>query len=178
MIKKGIKAPISSPVAQETECPVARAQSIVGDRWTVLVLRELTMGNHRFEEMQAQTGATPQMLAARLKKLEADRLVERRPYSARPLRHEYFLTEAGQAFYPVLLALRSWGETWLKSEKEERAIHYTHIPCGQDPGLGPACQNCGGEMRQDQLIPKLSRTFAKERETKRASFKAARAQNS
>lgn len=178
MIKKVTNPSSSSSVAPRTECPVARAQNIVGDRWTVLVLRELTMGNHRFEEIQAQTAATPQMIAARLKKLEADRLVERRPYSTRPLRHEYFLTEAGLAFYPVLLALRSWGETWLKSEKEERAIHYTHMPCGQDPGLGPVCQNCGGVMRQDQLLPRLSESFAKERKTRRESFRAARAQNS
>jgi DNA-binding HxlR family transcriptional regulator len=177
MIKKGTRATISSPVSKETECPVARGLSIVGDRWTVLVLRELTMGNRRFEEIQAQTGATPQMLAARLKKLETDRLVERRPYSTRPLRHDYYLTEAGLAFYPVLLALRSWGETWLKSEKEARAIHYTHIPCGQDPGLGPVCQSCGGEMRQDQLVPRFSKAFARERDARRTAFKAARPRN-
>jgi DNA-binding HxlR family transcriptional regulator len=174
MIKKVTQDPMSSSIAQPTECPVARALNIVGDRWTVLVLRELTMGNRRFEEIQAQTAATPQMLAARLKSLEADCLVERRPYSTRPLRHEYFLTEAGHAFYPVLLALRSWGETWLKSKEEEVAIHLTHIPCGQDPGLGPTCKHCGGEMRRDQLVPRLSDAFAKERESKRVAFKAAR----
>jgi DNA-binding HxlR family transcriptional regulator len=177
MKKKVTRPVISSPVSKDTVCPVARALSIVGDRWTVLVLRELTMGNRRFEEIQAQTGATPQMLAARLKSLESDRLVERRPYSTRPLRHDYYLTAAGLAFYPVLLALRSWGETWLKSEMEGRAIQYTHIPCGQDPGLGPVCQSCGGEMRQDQLVPRFSEAFAKERDARKAAFKAARAQN-
>jgi DNA-binding HxlR family transcriptional regulator len=175
MTQKGTKIPKPLSIAPHTECPVARAQNIVGDRWTVLVLRELTMGNHRFEEIQAQTAATPQMLAARLKKLEADRLVERRPYSARPLRHEYRLTEAGLAFYPVLLALRSWGETWLKSKDEEVAIHFTHLACGQDPGLGPTCKICGGEMRRDQLASRLSGAFAREREAKRVAFKADRA---
>lgn len=135
------------------------------------------MGNRRFEEIQAQTEATPQMLAARLRRLESDRLVERRPYSTRPLRHEYYLTEAGLAFYPVLLALRSWGETWLKSEKDERAIHYTHIPCGKDPGLGPVCESCGGEMRQDQLVARFSEAFARERDARKAAFKTARTQN-
>src|SRR5690348_5133810 len=81
-------------------CPVARAEMVVGDRWTVLVLRELFMRSHRFEEIQAQTGATPQMVAARLKKLEADGLVERRVYSKRPPRYEYHLTEKGEAFHP------------------------------------------------------------------------------
>lgn len=175
MTKKSTIAPIPLPISPNTECPVARAQNIVGDRWTVLVLRELTMGNHRFEEIQAQTAATPQMLAARLKKLETDHLVERRPYNTRPLRYEYLLTEAGRAFYPVLLALRAWGETWLKSPEEELAIHFTHIDCGKDPGLGPTCRNCGREMHQGQLVPRLSSAFAKEREMKRAAFKAARA---
>ena len=82
----------SSP---ETLCPISRAESVVGDRWTVLVLRELFMRSHRFDEIQAQTGGTPQMVAARLKSLEADGLVERRAYSERPLRHEYHLTEKG-----------------------------------------------------------------------------------
>ena len=175
MKKKVTRGSAVLPVIQRTQCPVARAQEIVGDRWTVLVLRELFMGNQRFEEMQAQTQATPQMLAARLKKLEADRLIERRPYSSRPLRHEYFLTEIGLAFYPVLMALRAWGETWFKSEEEEVAIHYTHVPCGEDPGLGPACQSCGAVMRRNELVPRLSDAFAEERKNKRAIFKAVRA---
>src|SRR3954466_14907950 len=86
-----------------TLCPVARAEQVVGDRWTVLVLRELFSGNHRFEEIQAQADATPQMVAARLKTLEADGLVERRVYSKKPLRHDYHLTKQGEAFYPVIL---------------------------------------------------------------------------
>src|ERR1700754_5133150 len=109
----------------QTLCPVARSESIVGDRWTVLILRELFMRMHRFEEIQAQTGATPQMITARLKKLEAGGLVKRCVYNKRPLRHEYHLTEKGEAFYPVILALRAWGETWCKSPKESRAVHYT-----------------------------------------------------
>ncbi|MCK1735178.1 helix-turn-helix transcriptional regulator [Bradyrhizobium sp. 138] len=175
MKKKATRGRAVLPVVRRTQCPVARAQEIVGDRWTVLVLRELFMGNQRFEEVQAQTQATPQMLAARLKKLEADGLIERRPYSERPLRHEYFLTEMGLAFYPVLLALRAWGETWFKSKEEEVAIHYTHIPCGEDPGLGPACQSCGAVMRRNELVPRLSDAFAEERKNKRAIFKAVRA---
>ncbi len=153
-------------------CPVARAQMIVGDRWTVLVLRELFMGNSRFEQIQAQAGTTPQMLAARLKKLETDGLVERRPYSTRPLRHEYFLTDMGLAFHPVLLALRAWGETWFKSEEEDVAVRYIHIPCGENPGLGPECQNCGAVMRREELRATLSDAFAAERDARWTSFKS------
>lgn len=155
-----------------TLCPVARAQAIVGDRWTVIILRELFMGNRRFETIQAQAGTTPQMLAARLKKLEADGLVERRPYSERPLRYEYVLTEMGLAFHPALLALRAWGETWFKSETEDPAINYIHIPCGADPGLGPACAKCGMILQRKDLQASLSDAFATEREARWSSFKA------
>jgi len=164
-------APSSSPT---TLCPIARAQGVVGDRWTVLVLRELFLGNRRFEEIQAQTQATPQMVASRLKKLESDGMVERRPYSERPLRHEYHLTEMGIAFHPVFLALRAWGETWFKSRDEEVAIQYTHIPCGQDPGLGPACQSCGKVMRREELSARLSGSFDAERQARLDAFKAGR----
>jgi DNA-binding HxlR family transcriptional regulator len=80
---------------------------VVGDRWTMLILRELFMDVTRFEEIQIQTGATPQMAATRLKALEADGMVERHPYSEKPLRYEYRLTDMGRAFYPIIYALRA-----------------------------------------------------------------------
>lgn len=158
----------------ETQCPVARAQSIVGDRWTVLVLRELFLGNRRFEEIQVQTEATPQMLATRLKKMEVEGLVERRLYSERPPRHEYCLTKMGLSLHPILLAMSAWGEVWCKSEAEERAINYIHNPCGQDPGLGPTCQVCGGVLRREDLSARLSAPFKAEREAKRNAFRERR----
>ena len=167
----------SSPAVsreEDTLCPIARAQNVVGDRWTVLVLRELFLGNRRFEEIQAQSQATPQMLASRLKKLEAEGLIERRPYSERPPRYEYHLTEVGVAFHPVFLAFRAWGETWLKSEKEEVAIQYTHLPCGKDPGLGPTCQVCGEVMRREELSARLSDSFDAERRARLDAFKNSR----
>lgn len=94
------------------------------------------MGMNRFDDIQAQTGATPQMLAARLKKLEEAGLIERRPYSTRPLRYEYVLTEMGLDFHPVMLTLRAWGEKWCKPPEKRVAVRYTHIPCGKDPVSG------------------------------------------
>jgi DNA-binding HxlR family transcriptional regulator len=155
-----------------TLCPIARAQAIVGDRWTVLILRELFMGSRRFEQLQCQAGVTPQMLATRLKKLETLGLLERRAYSTRPLRHEYVLTPMGLAFHPVLLALRAWGETWFKAADEAVAVRYLHRPCGQDPGLGPACQGCGRVMRREDLAGTFDEAYATERDKRWARFKA------
>jgi DNA-binding HxlR family transcriptional regulator len=155
----------------QTLCPVARAEDAVGDRWTVLVLRELFMGGRRFDEIQAQTDATPQMVAARLKRLEAESLVERRPYSQRPLRHEYHLTEKGRAFYPVLMALRAWGERWCKSPDEGLAVRYTHSPCGRPAGLGPLCESCGQPLSRETLKAEASPAYAREREERARRFK-------
>jgi len=160
--------------ADQTLCPVARAEDLVGDRWTVLVLRELFMRMHRFEEIQAQTGATPQMITARLKKLEAGGLVQRRIYNKRPVRHEYHLTEKGEAFYPVILALRAWGEAWCKSPREGLAMSHTHRICGNPAGLGPVCESCGKPLRRDDLIAEQAPKYRKEREARRDAFKAGR----
>jgi DNA-binding HxlR family transcriptional regulator len=172
MTKIQMKKLAPEPAAEGgTLCPVARAQQIIGDRWTVLVLRELFFGNRRFESIQAQSQATPQMLTLRLKKLEAGGLIERRLYSSRPLRHEYHLTAMGEALHPVLLALRAWGETWAKPADQGLAIRYVHLPCGQDPGLGPTCQHCGQPMRRSELSASLSEAYEAERRTRLAAFK-------
>ncbi|WP_087656581.1 winged helix-turn-helix transcriptional regulator [Caballeronia terrestris] len=154
-----------------TVCPVARSLDIVGDRWSVLVLRELFMGATRFEEIQIQTEATPQMLATRLKSLEADAMIERHPYSEKPLRYEYRLTEKGRSFYPVVHALRAWGETWCKEKREKVAVRFVHRECGHDVGLGNVCAHCGVPVERKDLDATMSSRFAKEREQRRAVFK-------
>ncbi|KJK21109.1 transcriptional regulator [Burkholderiaceae bacterium 16] len=156
---------------ENTVCPVARSLDIVGDRWTVLVLRELYMGETRFEGIQIQTNATPQMLATRLKALETDGMVERQPYNERPLRYEYRLTKKGWAFYPVVYALRAWGETWCKDNNEEVAMHFVHRKCGHDVGLANVCPQCGIEVQREDLDASLGSQFATERAERRAVFK-------
>ena len=158
-------------LALQTLCPVARAESVFGDIWSVLVLRELFAGNHRFDEIQAMTGATPQMVAGRLKQLEKDGLVEKRRYSQRPPRHEYHLTDKGTDFFPVLLALRAWGETWCRLPGEERSVEYLHVPCGHMAGLGPLCDHCGQLLRHGDLIARPSAARAAEIAARRAGIR-------
>jgi DNA-binding HxlR family transcriptional regulator len=172
--EENVMSKMKDNTTDQTLCPVARAESIVGDRWTVLILRELFMRMHRFEEIQAQTGATPQMIAARLKRLEADGLVKRHVYNKHPLRHEYHLTEKGEAFYPVVLALRAWGETWCKSPKEGRAVNYVHRLCGKPAGLGPVCEFCGKPLRREDLNAEQAPKYRREREVRWEAFKANR----
>lgn len=95
-----------------TECPVARTLDVIGERWTLLVLRDLLLqGPRRFQDFQESlTGVAPNTLSARLKTLEAQGLVVRRPYSEHPPRLEYHLTEKGKSLGPVLKAMREWGQ--------------------------------------------------------------------
>jgi DNA-binding HxlR family transcriptional regulator len=93
-------------------CPVARTLDLIGERWTVLILRDLFLqGPRRFQDFQdSLAGIAPNILSTRLKNLEANGVVERKTYSERPVRLEYHLTEKGRSLRPVLRAMRKWGE--------------------------------------------------------------------
>ena len=92
----------------EEGCPVARALSVIGDRWTLLILRDCFLGHRRFERFQQRLGITRHLLTDRLRKLEEEGVLRREPYQERPLRHEYRLTEKGKALYPTLVSLMTW----------------------------------------------------------------------
>ena len=96
--------------AVRSGCPVATALDVVGDRWTLLVVRDLLRGKKRFGELAASSERIPtNILAERLKRLERAGLVEATPYSAHPPRSEYTLTPAGRDLGPVLSAVAAWG---------------------------------------------------------------------
>ncbi|HEY6319771.1 MAG TPA: helix-turn-helix domain-containing protein [Acidimicrobiia bacterium] len=124
------------------ECSVARALSVVGDRWTLLVLREAFFRTRRFEDFQARTGAPRPVLAERLRSLVDDGVLERRQYSDRPDRFEYRLTEKGVDLYPVLVSLLRWGDRWM-SDDDELPITLRHRGCGQIVQPELACPGCG-----------------------------------
>ncbi len=90
-------------------CSMADALLVVGDRWSLHVVREIGSGVRRFDEIQRRTGAPREMLTSRLRKLESSGVITRTPYSQRPLRHEYVLTAAGEDLIPVMAALYAWG---------------------------------------------------------------------
>jgi DNA-binding HxlR family transcriptional regulator len=97
---------------QQKDCPIAQTLDIIGERWTLLVLRDLLLqGPRRFQDFQESlTGVAPNTLSARLKAMEAHDLIASRLYSEHPPRLEYYLTEKGKSLGPVLKALREWGE--------------------------------------------------------------------
>ena len=123
-------------------CSIAAALELVGERWSLLAIREISYGVHRFARIAAYTGASRDMLADRLRKLEGAGLVERRQYSEHPPRFEYHLTEAGRELFPVMVALQQWGDTWAVDEPAIQVLH----DCGHPLKAALSCQHCGGTV--------------------------------
>jgi DNA-binding HxlR family transcriptional regulator len=130
-------------------CSIAAALRIVGERWTLLAVRELNYGVHRFDRIAAFTGATRDILAERLRKLEAAGVVERRQYSEHPPRYEYHLTEAGEELYPILRSLAEWGDRWAV---ERPSVAFRHA-CGHEVRLDHRCRHCGQPVTRGSVEP-------------------------
>jgi DNA-binding HxlR family transcriptional regulator len=128
-------------------CSVAAALGLVGEKWALLAIREISFGNRRFDVIARNTGAPRDRLAARLRALEAAGVVARRRYSDHPPRYEYELTEAGRELRPVLTALRTWGDRWAVDAPPAAFAH----SCGHDLDAALVCRHCGGEVRSDDL---------------------------
>jgi DNA-binding HxlR family transcriptional regulator len=100
---------MSAKPAWQTQCPVVQSLERVGERWSMLVLREVFRGAHRFDELQASLGIAPNILSARLARLVDEGFLEKRRYQEHPPRNSYHLTERGDDFIPVLFALLEFG---------------------------------------------------------------------
>jgi DNA-binding HxlR family transcriptional regulator/peroxiredoxin len=100
----------------DSDCSIAQALDVVGDWWTLLVLRDVAGGHTRFSDLAAELGVSRRVLTERLVLLVERGVLERRQYSDRPPRHEYVLTEAGRGLLPVLIALQNWGSRYVMGD--------------------------------------------------------------
>jgi DNA-binding HxlR family transcriptional regulator len=156
---------------EKSACAVARTLVIVGDRWTLLILRELFLGVFRFEEIQAETGVSSHLLSARLRRLKSEGILKRMPYSQRPLRYEYRLTEKGLDLYPVILGLKAWGEEWAGFKAgSEPSTRLVHTQCGHGVALELICPACREPFGPRDVRATFSKKFAIERSRRRAAF--------
>ncbi|KZX20182.1 HxlR family transcriptional regulator [Rathayibacter tanaceti] len=139
---------MTTPAITPRDCPIASGLEVLGERWSLLVLREIAFGERRFDRIQAFTGAPRDVLTARLRSLEEHGVIERVAYSDRPPRFEYRFTEAGRDAVPVLIALAAWGERWACAPSARQP--YEHR-CGArlDPQLH--CAECGERMDADSV---------------------------
>jgi DNA-binding HxlR family transcriptional regulator len=129
-------------------CSIAGALDLVGDRWSLLVLRELAYGHYRFTEMQRRTGAPRDILTARLRKLEDVGVISREPDPGRPGRHVYRATRAGVGLTPVLIALKEWGDRHVNPGDEPVVIEHS---CGAVFHARTHCAACGQRVRSGEL---------------------------
>ncbi|KGB53063.1 HxlR family transcriptional regulator [Sphingopyxis sp. LC81] len=152
----------------DTLCPIAGALAVVGERWTILVLRELFLGGRRFDDLQIQTGMSPHLLSVRLKSLEQEGVIARKLYSERPARYEYRLTEKGLGLYPVLLGLKTWGERWVHNIDDEPALIIRHKACGHEVSLSVSCDGCSQPIGARDAAVTMGSGYAAEREGRRS----------
>jgi DNA-binding HxlR family transcriptional regulator len=119
-------APLETPQIAGRPCSVAAALELVGDRWSLLAVREILFGNHRFSDIARNTAAPRDRLAARLKALVAAGVLERREYQESPPRSDYHLTRAGRDLAPVLQSLLEWGDKWAVASPPVTIRHHDH----------------------------------------------------
>jgi DNA-binding HxlR family transcriptional regulator len=130
-------------------CSVARTLEVVGEKWSLLAIREVFLGVRRFEEMLANIGAPRDTLANRLRTLVEAGILEKRRYSERPPRDEYVLTDAGRDLYPVILSLMQWGDKHLPLESGP-PMRLKH-DCGKPLHTHLACDACGGRVDRSSV---------------------------
>jgi DNA-binding HxlR family transcriptional regulator len=123
---------------------IERAADVMGDRWRILVMREAFYGVRRYGEMVRNLGIARNVLAARLKDLVADGLLERRRYRTDPDWYEYVLTDAGRDLYGAIVALLHWADVYIPSAGEE--LRLRHRPCGRLTHARVVCAACGEEL--------------------------------
>jgi DNA-binding HxlR family transcriptional regulator len=123
-------------------CSIARALELVGERWTILVLRDVFLGVRRFDAIQRDLGVARNVLAARLDRLVAEGVLQKVPYQERPTRHEYRLTEKGLDLWPVIVELLRWGDRYA-APPAGPPIVLRHRDCGGLIDEWRICENCG-----------------------------------
>lgn len=127
---------------EQQPCSVARTLSVIGDRWTLLILRDCFLKIRRFEQFQERLGIGRPILADRLQKLVDNFVLTKVAYQERPMRYEYRLTQKGLDLHPVVMSIVHWGDVHMSDKKGPPLLH-RHIDCGNLFHPVQACSECG-----------------------------------
>jgi DNA-binding HxlR family transcriptional regulator len=135
---------------EEEPCSLARTVGVIGDRWSLLILRECFLRKRRFEAFQSSLGITRHLLAERLKKLVRFGVLRRVPYQDSPKRYEYILTQKGLDLYPIIMSIVNWGNVHMVDVRGRPLLH-EHKTCGKhfDPVM--VCSECGEKVLATQV---------------------------
>jgi DNA-binding HxlR family transcriptional regulator len=142
-------------------CSIAKSLEVIGERWSLLIVRDVLNGNRRFGELQTSLGVARNVLSARLQRLIEEDILERRQYQDNPARYEYFLTEKGLDLWPALIALLNWGDRYSPGpEGPPKTI--VHKVCGGRVSDRGICEDCSKVLhaRDARQIPGPGRAAA------------------
>lgn len=117
---------------------------VIGEKWSLLAVREIGVGARRFDDIVFNTGAPRDVLAARLKSLESAGVLRRESYQERPVRYEYLLTESGERLVGIIQAIREWGDTFVRDDPQN-VVPFRHS-CGAELHPAVVCTACGEEL--------------------------------
>lgn len=143
-------------------CTIARSVDAIGDPWTIMIIKELLLGQRRFDDIETYTGVSPHLLSVRMRKLEKQGIVERRAYQQHPTRYEYRLTEKGIDLWPILIALKDWSARWGKWPEGE-PLRIRHKGCDHVTSLKVVCSHCDEPINARDVKQEMSEAMLKER---------------
>ncbi|TNC24638.1 winged helix-turn-helix transcriptional regulator [Amycolatopsis alkalitolerans] len=129
------------------KCSIANALEVIGERWTLVALREVLLGQRRFDQIAANTGASRDILATRLRKLVEHGVLTKERYEEHPPRYEYVPTEAGRALGPILHDLMQWGDEYVTEGPAPTVWEHS---CGAELHTKPVCAHCGAPVEPGQ----------------------------
>ncbi len=139
-------------------CSIARALSVLGDRWTMLIIRNAFMGIRRFDDFQQNLGVTRHVLSDRLKRLVEEGILTKVAYVERQERFEYRLTQKGLDLYPILLAMTHWADQYM-DQGLGSPVEYVHQACGQKFKPVLVCSCCAEPIQAKQVKPIFTQAY-------------------
>jgi DNA-binding HxlR family transcriptional regulator len=145
-----------APEPTSSPCSIQRSLEILGDRWTILIMRDAFRGIRRFDDFRRDLGIARPVLADRLKHLVDAGVLERRRYCERPPRDEYRLTPMGAALSPTLVALMRWGDEWLTDDGPPTTL--IHEVCGEPLDQAFVCWHCNETFGSGQIASRSAHT--------------------
>ena len=126
-------------------CSIAGALEVIGERWSLLIVRDILLGLRRFDELQAHLGIARNVLQTRLQRLQEHGVLDRHPYQERPPRFEYRLTEKGLDLWPMMVALMKWGDRYAAPAAGPPVL-LEHRGCGGAVDEHRTCERCGAKL--------------------------------
>ncbi|WP_405182303.1 helix-turn-helix transcriptional regulator [Nocardia sp. NBC_01377] len=149
---------------EDMNCSLAQCLEVVGEWWTLLIVRDAIFGITRFDDFRARLGIARNVLTQRLEHLVAQGIMTKKPYQSNPVRYDYRLTPKGRSLWLVVTAMRQWGDEW--AAPDGPPVETLHVTCGHTARIEPMCSECGERVhgrelravhgpgaKDDQLIP-------------------------